>query len=468
MKSSKRLLALAVATACGAPLSAFATNGMNLEGYGPVATAMGGASMAYDNGAAAMMNNPATIGLMQDGTNRLDLAVGVLGPNVKSKFMGMSASSGGTSYLMPAGGWVTRHGQLSYGVGVFAQGGMGTEYKSTSFMGAGTGQDARSELGVGRFMIPLAYNVNDQVTIGGSIDYVWGGLDLKMPMAIGTGQPGTFSDFLTGFGGSQVLGSATVSAGLAGAMAGAVGAGYDTVAINFSNGSDFTQKANGTGYGGKIGMTFKASPELTVGAAYHLKTSMADWTGSANMVMYDAGNDGTAGGALAQTVPGKITVKNFQWPATYAVGAAYTPNDRTLLVADVKVLQWSNVMKNFNMVFTTSALGGSDSADITFFQKWKDQTVLSLGGAYKATDAFTVRAGANLASNPIPNQYVNPLFPATIGNHYMGGVGYAINANSEVNFSLTYAPQVSVTNSNTTMKITHSQTNWQLMYSNRF
>ena len=37
---------------------------MNMEGYGPIATGMGGASMAYDNGTAAVINNPATLGLM--------------------------------------------------------------------------------------------------------------------------------------------------------------------------------------------------------------------------------------------------------------------------------------------------------------------------------------------------------------------------------------------------------------------
>ena len=54
--------------------TAYATNGMDLEGYGPIATGMGGASMAYDNGTAAMMNNPATLGLMPEG-NRLDVAL---------------------------------------------------------------------------------------------------------------------------------------------------------------------------------------------------------------------------------------------------------------------------------------------------------------------------------------------------------------------------------------------------------
>jgi long-chain fatty acid transport protein len=83
-------------------------------------------------------------------------------------------------------------------------------------------------------------------------------------------------------------------------------------------------------------------------------------------------------------------------------------------------------------------------------------------------DAVTVRAGANLASNPIPDKYVHPLFPATIENHYTVGLGYKISDASEVNASLAYAPEVSVTNSNTDTEINHSQTNWQLMYSHRF
>lgn len=458
MMTSKRLLAVAVSAALYAPLSAFATNGMNMEGYGPISTGMGGASMAFDNGTAAMMNNPATLGMMTDN-NQLDVAVGVLSPDVTSKFGSMSAQSGGDSYVMPAMGWAHKSGNLVYGAGVFAQGGMGTEYSASTFMGMGTGQDARSEVGVGRFMIPVAYNVNNQLTVGGSVDLVWGGMDLKMPMAIGTGQPGTFSDFLTGFGGSQVLGRATVSSGLAASMAGAVGAGYDTVAINFSNSNDFTQEASGLGYGAKIGLTYKANSALTFGAAYHMKTAMADWEGNAQMVMYD-----TNGTNPANSTAGKIKIKDFQWPATIAAGVAFTPNERWLLAADVKYLQWSDTMKNFNMVFTT----GGESADITFYQDWSDQTIVNLGGAYKATDAFTVRAGANLASNPIPDKYVNPLFPATIENHYMLGFGYALAKASAVNFSLTYAPEVKVTNPNTTIVNTHSQTNWQLMYSHRF
>jgi len=72
--------------------AAHATNGMNMEGYGPIATGMGGASMAYDNGTAAMMNNPATLSLM-DSKARLDLAIGFLSPDITSSMPGESAKS---------------------------------------------------------------------------------------------------------------------------------------------------------------------------------------------------------------------------------------------------------------------------------------------------------------------------------------------------------------------------------------
>lgn len=472
MKHTKHLLALAISAALATPLSALATNGMNLEGYGPEATAMGGASMAYDNGTAAMMNNPATLGMMGDG-HRLDVALGILAPDVTAnsgQFMGnMNATSSADSFVMPAIGWAVGRGDLTYGVGVFSQGGMGTEYSDTSFMGMGTGQGSRSELGVGRLMLPVAFKVNEQFTIGGSLDYVWGGLDMKMAMPAGDtscasgAQPGTFADFLCpSMASGQVLGEASVSPGMMMAMGGALGAGYDTIAINFSDSSDFTQAASGDGFGAKLGMTFKLNEELTFGAAYHLKTSMSDWKGDASMVFYD-----TDGPNPDNAMDGKITVKNFQWPATIAAGMAFTPNDRWLVVADVKVLKWSSVMKDFTMVFTPDGMGG-ENAEFTIYQNWDDQTVISLGAAYKVNEALTVRAGANLSSNPIPDEYVHPLFPATIENHYTAGIGYSFSPVSMVNVSVAHAPDVTVTNANTGMKISHAQTNWQMMYSHRF
>ena len=443
MRKSQLIIALA---AIGFAGSAIATNGMNLEGYGPIALGMGGASMAYDNGNAAMMNNPATLGLMTNGS-RLDLALGMLGPDVN--VVGMQAS-GGDSYIMPAVGWAKKDGRLTYGVGLFAQGGMGTEYATQL-----SGLDAlpeRSELGVGRFMVPLAYNVNDNLTIGGSIDYVWAMLDLRMavPGAM-LGAPGPAS-LITG--GTGTLGAA--------ATGGAFGA-LPSMRIDFSDRSDYTGKAKGTGFAGKLGFVYKASPAVTIGGTYHLKTSLSDLeTGTSSTVL-------TAVGMGTET--GKMTIRDFQWPETYGLGIAVQATPKLMIAADIKRINWSDVMDSFRMTYTTGGgLGMTGTADFALPQNWDDQTVFQIGFSYKVNDALTLRAGANISDNPIPSTTVHYLFPAIVEEHYMLGMGYAFNKESEINFTMSYAPKVSQTNTGAAagMVIEHSQLSWQLMYSTRF
>jgi long-chain fatty acid transport protein len=481
MRKTQLLLAL---TAIGFAGSAFATNGMNLEGYGPIATGMGGASMAYDNGTAAVMNNPATLGLMEQGS-RLDIAVGMLGPDVAAKVPGMNADSSGDSYFMPAVGWAKKSGATTYGVALFAQGGMGTEYAGNTFMSAGSGLPTRSELGVGRLIAPLAYDVNSNLTIGGSLDFVWAMMDLKM--ALGGAQ---FNDMMTTHNFGQVGGNMMATFG---GMVGTVlnngtgaGAGLGSGPLNwgyfdFSDNSKYTGQAKATGYAGKIGFTYKASPALTFGGVYQSKTSLGDMTGDATVKFnvnadlgYFAPTPAPSGTYTATTIPlsGKINVINFQWPETIGFGMAYKASDKWLIAADYKRINWADVMKNFQMSFTAdnSAANGSfagQTMTATMYQNWKDQDVFELGGSYKATDALTLRAGVNLANNPIPDQYMNPLFPAIEKSHYTAGFGYAFSKESDVNFSLQYAPNVSQT-SGSGVTVDHSQTSWQLMYSKRF
>jgi long-chain fatty acid transport protein len=428
MKFTRVFTLMALAGLAG---SAYATNGMNLEGYGPISAGMGGTSMAYDNGNAAMMNNPATLGLAADG-NRFDVAVGMLGPDVA--VVG-GQSSGGDAYYMPAAGWTRKNGNLTYGVGMFAQGGMGTEYA----MGM-DGLPERSELGVGRLIAPLAFNVNPNLTIGGSVDFVWAMLDLRMAMP--------FSNM-----------AALITVPPTGALGGALSslAPTDNVRLDFSDGSDFTGKAKGYGLAGKIGFAYKINPMFTIGGSYHSKTNLGD---------LETGSSGAAfvvnGGAMS--VPGKITVRDFQWPETYGLGLAVQATPELMVALDYKRINWKDVMKNFTMTY--SAMG--DSVTFALPQNWEDQDVFQLGLSYKATDALTLRAGASFSDNPIPDATMHYLFPAIEENHYTVGLGYAINDTSEVNFSLQHAPEVKQTNSMFGYTVTHEQTSFQLMYSKHF
>ena len=481
MKLKKIAALLAVA---GMSTPAFATNGMNMEGYGPVATGMGGASYAYDNGTAGMINNPATLGFMKSGTSRLDVAVGGLHPDVVSKMTGMpNAVSGGDAYYMPAVGYVRKDGKLAYGIGMMAQGGMGTEYGSNSFLSGyqsagyllsgglagsqgASGAANRSELGIGRLMFPLAYDVSDAFKVGGSIDYLWGGLDLQMVM------PGAMFAQFTGFGGASASPLGTASGSMVTALGGFGLADVNWAQFDFSEGGNkMKQRLKTDGWAGNIGFTWKAAPNLTVGGVYHAKTSLGDMEGNGAINMsVDMG-----AGAVPMSVTGKLKVVNFQWPETYGIGLAYQVNDQLMVAADYKRIGWKSVMKNFNMQFTASGNAGMLAGlngtvmNATLYQNWKDQNVFMIGAAYKYNPALTLRAGLNLANNPIPNAYMNPLFPATIKNTLTLGFGYQFSPVSSFDFSLTHAPETSATNNNMGVTTTHAQSNnWQAMYSHRF
>ena len=431
-------LALAAALAAAA-LPAVATNGMNMEGYGPVSTGMGGASQAIDHGTAAMAQNPATLGLM-GGTARLDIALGQLGPRVSSAMPGMpKADSDGTSYVMPAIGYARRSGALTWGIGLFAQGGMGTEYDRNTFLAMGSGDPVRSELGVGRVLLPLAWQATPELTIGGSLDYVWANLDLRMAAT-----------------GAQLGGLVTGAGGNLGGALPALG-GAPWARIDFSNSSDFSGAAKATGWAAKLGLVWKATPAVTLGASYQTETDLDD------METTTRGASLSAAGGFADK--GKIIVRDFQWPSTLALGVAWQATPALLVAADVKRIGWSDVMKSFRMRYVSADIGGS--VDFALPQNWKDQTVTNLGVAWAATPALTLRAGVNLAANPIPDADVNPLFPATVKDHYTLGVGYLLPCDCQLNASLTVAPRVKVTNGQG-VAITHRQQNLQLMFTKSF
>jgi long-chain fatty acid transport protein len=361
-----------------------ATNGMLMEGYGPIAAGMGGAALAYDNGSAAMANNPATLALMAEGS-RLDLMVGFVGPDVVTPL----GSSSADAFYMPAIGFVKKAGRLAYGAGLYGQGGMGTEFANGDM----------AQVGVGRLIFPLAYQVDDRFTVGGSVDVVWAGMDL---------------------------------------VVGAAG-------LNFEDGSDFTGAAKGYSLAAKLGFTYRLGDGFTLGGVYQSAANLPDLKG-----------DG-------------YRIEGFDMPAMVGVGASWQANDRLMLAADLKDLLWSDSM---NTVTIHSPAGYS----VPFQQDWDNQLVVSLGLAYRITDALTGRVGYNHGGNPIPDAFVSYLWPAIVEDHYTVGFGYAVDQRSQINFALSYVPEVAVTGTNPNppplgnggVTLEHAQVNWQLMYSRAF
>jgi long-chain fatty acid transport protein len=273
----------------------------------------------------------------------------------------------------------------------------------------------------------------------------------------------------------------TVSGSMVNTLGGAFSGGMLTsmswARFDFSDDSDFSGKAKGTGFAGKLGAVYQMSKELSFGFAYHSKTAVSDLEATGATLSMNVSGPATGGNPTTIPVTGTIKVKDFQWPQMLGLGTAYQASNKVLLVFDYKWINWKDVMKNFKMTFTADAnqpdptatafgLGGQ-TVDATMFQNWDDQHVFMIGAAYAFTDEFTGRLGLNIANNPIPNKFENPLFPAIVKNHVTLGGGYAFSKASSIDFSFVYAPEVKVTNGQG-VTTTHSQMNEQIMYSYRF
>ena len=243
--------------------------------------------------------------------------------------------------------------------------------------------------------------------------------------------------------------------------------------FNFSDHNDFSGRAQGNGIAGKLGLTYKVNDELTVGATYHSKTDIGDLTGSSSVTVAISGGPAFGNTDVVQELQGHISVRDFQWPAIYGAGLAWQARPDLMIAADIKRILWADVMENFRMSFTannTPSYGpfANKTMNATLPQNWDDQTVIQLGIAYQLDDKTVLRAGFNGADNPIPDSTVNYLFPAIVENHYTFGIGRSLSNSSEINFAMSYAPEVKVTDANNGITITHEQSSWQLMYSHLY
>ncbi|HES76795.1 MAG TPA: hypothetical protein ENO09_07310, partial [bacterium] len=366
---------------------------------------------------------PATLGLRKEGNN-LGLGLTLLQPDVNASIpaYGLSSDSDGTSYVMPSISFVRKDGDFTYGVGVFAQGGMGTDYPGSSFLSQGTGLPQMSQVGFGRLMFPLAYQATKELSVAAQVEYIWASMDLQRLVQTPDG-----------------------------------GFGY----VDVKDDSDFTGQMTGGGFAFKLGAVYQFNKEFSIGATYHSESSIDDLEGSGTFTAF------TPMGPMA--MPANYTVNDFQWPATFGIGMAWNVTPELMVAADIKQLMWSQTLSDFSMTTDIPGMGAQTASEK---QDWSDQTVFSIGAQYKIDPAVALRVGYNYGKNPVPDSTINYLFPAITEQHFTLGVGWQIDKANSLALAFTYAPEVTQTatspNQLTPLEMSHSQTLWRLNYAYSF
>jgi len=176
-------------------------------------------------------------------------------------------------------------------------------------------------------------------------------------------------------------------------------------------------------YGGglRAGITYKASPTLTLGLSGQTKMYMSKFDEWATL-FENAGS--------------------FDIPASITAGLAWQAQPNLTLLVDVQRIFYSGNPAISNSGAILLPLGSAGGPGFG----WDDINVLKLGVEWKANDRMTWRAGYAYSENPLGPEdvFFGTLAPGVVTHHLTVGGTYAISERNEIDFAIEYAPKNSV------------------------
>jgi len=397
MKTLTRTLRLApIAALCAAALPALATNGYFPHGYGMKAQGMGGTSIALAQDSMGGATNPAA---MVWAGSRLDLGVNWFSPQRDAERSGAAfapingqVESGETSFFIPEFGYNRMVSpELALGLTVYGNGGMNTTYPQGSFQcptSPTTVAPANMLCGSGTLGQDLM-----QLIVAPTVAY-----KLNAQHAIGAA-------LLLGYQRFKAEGLQAFQ-GLSSAPGSVTNNGYDS----------------STGVGIRLGYQGHLSDMVAIGAAYAPKMHM--------------GNFDKYKGLFAGQ-------GSFDIPAHFSVGIAVMPTPQWTLAADFGRIEYSGVPSVGNPSSNQAPLGADNGPGFG----WKSINVFKLGASWRASEAWTLRAGFNRGDNPISAADVsfNIIAPGVMTTHWTAGFTYAFDKVNEITGAAMVAPRQTVT-----------------------
>ncbi len=448
-------------------ISLYSTNGMNMIGYGPRSSAMGGISLGLTGDVNSINTNPAGISRIEG--KQLKLGTGLLFPAVKFKNDMNDKEAESAVFMLPNVAYGQKlSDKLTFGFGMYSQGGMGATYKdithdvfrqydtdpTTQNDALMTDLEYHSKIGYIKFIPSISYNFNDQLAIGLAPSFGYAMLEMKMPYSIdpmkmeGVAAPGTGMTF------GQMFAADPTAGGL----------GYEEVTAY----ADMGDAVTAIGFGGTMGLSYKMSDKVSFGFSYTMPSTLT-FEGEASMDMdsqFGQAFERMVGGAMQQGADldtarqGVMTqlagmginmqlgmVSDYDvevemsWPQEIGFGVAFMATDKLLLGMDVKYISWEDAMDKFSMKFTDGSnanintMMGSKDVNLEMPLEWENQVVIALGTEYHMNDKVALRAGYNYASNPVPAETLIPIFPAIVEHHVTLGSGYKINEKFELDLA---------------------------------
>ena len=253
-------------------VSIFATNGMNMIGYGARSSAMGGFSLGFID-VNSTNTNPSAISFINQ--RELDVSLGLLMPKVNFKNSLNDLEAESNIFPLPNFSFVNgNENKFTFGLAFYSQGGMGATFKDVKHnvfrnydMNPQTQDDAfitdleyQSMIGYMKITPSLAYKVNDNFSVGIAPNFGYAMMEMKMPYSLkpaimkGVANPETGMTFGDMFGAPMEQG----------------GLGYEEVTAY----ADMGDAVTAYGFGARLGASYKVNDMVSFGLAYGSKSSL--------------------------------------------------------------------------------------------------------------------------------------------------------------------------------------------------
>jgi long-chain fatty acid transport protein len=407
------------------PISCFATNGLNAIGFGAESVSMGGADLALARDTTALNSNPA--GLSQIKNKRLDISpfIAFTGDVFHRDPMGNDEANNNTPLMGGNFGYAKRlkDSNLVFGVGLFAQGGAGSEFENLTTI-FGNQDELSTLLGIVRVTPGFAYTLNDRVSFGASLILSASISEQKV------------------FPNTSFFNATNPSASFFGQH------GEDAIAF---------------GSGFKLGTLIKLTSNTTLGIAYTSKIELKQEDG----VLHS--NQTSIGRGIVNY--DDVTTEGLHTPREIGIGIATQVHEKLLVSAELNWLNWSDAINSIRFTARNPDNPAASDLDQTSPHDWSDQWVVALGGEYITDSGIIIRAGYNYGEMPVPVNNFSPLLGGNNEHHFTAGFSYKINDTWLLNGSLEYLVDNTVTYTNPLLPFGTNASNggdvyvFQLMFS---
>lgn len=427
------LVSFAVAAALAAP-AAYATNGYFKIGYGTKNRGMAGAGIAYSQDSLAPATNPSGLSFVG---NRADFGVELFSPKRYGRLDAQAGMGGGdtgkvdsgaTLFAIPHAGFAMEMGNLTAGMSITANGGMNTRYNSNLFTDGFAPAVPGFATNLATMFPGSAATINANAMALGMNPNNNPSLGVNLSQVIIAPTVSTKLNENHAVGGSLLIGYQRFRAYGLGLFQGLSSAPLSVT----NNGDD-----DAWGAGLRVGWTGKVTDNLTLGAQASSKIYMQKFSD------YE--------GLFAEQ-------GDFDIPAQFGVGLAFSPTDKTTIAVDVQHIMYGDVDSIANdgptadefftalsgaLMSPTGTYNGAGQlgTDDGWGFGWDDITVIKVGVNHRYNEKWTFRGGINYGENPIDDDQnlFNILAPGVVQTHVTAGFTYHPSRYQELSVSYLHA-----------------------------